>query len=158
MRKHLVGFVIAVLVVITPTRAMPQSWRAVDRAIGAALDTTVDSIPPRRYAALWQAFDRAVLASLRSRASIDSINTILSRRKAFAGPSAGQQTASVGGATFWRELPRDAPSYYVAGIGADRPDPAWSSSPKTELPLPSARSCCARHHVVWDADCAERRG
>ena len=117
--------VVAVLVLMAPIPggAMQQrEWRAVDRAIAGVHDTTLDSIPISRERHLWQSFDAAVLAALRSGTSVDSINGILARRHGYSGPSGGQPTASVGGATFWRELPRDAPTYYVAPVEPDRDD------------------------------------
>lgn len=117
--------VVAVLLLMAPIRsgAMQQSeWRAVDRAVAGVHDTTLDSIPISRERHLWQSFDAAVLAALRSGTSVDSINGILARRRGYSGLSGGQPTASTGGVTFWRELPRDAPTYYVAPVGPDRDD------------------------------------
>ncbi|HEY7395141.1 MAG TPA: hypothetical protein VH559_09860, partial [Gemmatimonadaceae bacterium] len=67
---------------------------------------------------LWIAFDAAIVAELNAHASLDSINRVLSRRPGFEGPSPGQATLQLPTATFWRELPRDAPNYFVAAIDA----------------------------------------
>jgi hypothetical protein len=100
----------------TPVRA--QSWRAVDRALSQIVDSPADSVSSKQASQLWTAFDAAIVGALNAHASLDSINRVLSRRPGFQGPSPGQATLHLPNATFWRELPRDAPNYFVAVVDA----------------------------------------
>jgi len=80
------------------------------------IDSQADSVAPKQASQLWVAFDAAIVGGLNAHASLDSINRILSRRPGFRGPSPGQATVHLPNATFWRELPRDAPNYFVAAV------------------------------------------
>jgi hypothetical protein len=82
------------------------------------VDSGTHSVSPKGVSRLWSAFDAAIVAELNAHASLDSINRVLSRRPGFEGPSPGQATLQLPTATFWRELPRDAPNYFVAAADA----------------------------------------
>jgi hypothetical protein len=98
----------------TPLRA--QSWGSIDRTLSLMAHEGADTVPNRRVSHLWSAFDSAVVAELNARTPVDSINRLLSRRPGYRGQSPGQETLRLPNATFWRELPRDAPTYFVAPI------------------------------------------
>ena len=97
-----------------------RSWQRIDRAADATALSRADSLVRERF--LWRLFDSAVVSALDRSLSIDSINRTLARRHQYRGPTPGQMTLQTADATFWRQLPRDAPSFYVAALGADVPD------------------------------------
>ena len=98
----------------TPLRA--QDWRSVDQTLTLVVDSGAEALSPRRLSRLRSAFDVAVTAELNAGTSLDSINRLLAHRPGYAGPSPGQSTLKLPNATFWRELPREAPTYFVAPV------------------------------------------
>ena len=101
----------------TPLRA--QGWRSVDQMLTLVVDSGAEALSPRRLSRLRNAFDAAVTTELNAGISLDSLNRLLTHRPGYAGPSPGQSTLKLPNATFWRELPREAPTYFVAPIDRD---------------------------------------
>jgi hypothetical protein len=130
------------------TAARAQNWRAVDQVLSRMVDSGAGSVSQKRLSQLWIAFDAAIVAELNANVTRDSVNQILSRRPGFEGSSPGQATMQLSNATFWRELPRDAPNYFVAAI-----DPASATVlAVVQTPFmngPSRLTAIQRQRGVW---------
>ncbi|MDB4906227.1 MAG: hypothetical protein JWO05_1011 [Gemmatimonadetes bacterium] len=142
------AIVVPSLFVGGPSKLRAQNWRPVDRVLSRMVDSGVESISPRRVTRLWIAFDGAITAALNAPMSLDSLNRILIDRPGYEGPSPGQATLRLPNATFWRELPRDAPDYFIAAIDSSATT-LLSVVHSPSVNGPSHLSVFQRRHGRW---------
>jgi hypothetical protein len=121
---RIVVLFLAAAAVATPTtvRAQHASFDGpASRVLNAGIDSViVDTAGPvltPLTERLWGRFDSVLVAQLNAGRDLGAINTFLSGLSHFAG-AGGEPGVRIGGRTFYRELPRFAPTYYAAQLGS----------------------------------------
>jgi len=115
MRPFIFAAVLALAAAVLPRAAAAQPDPLRDR-IAAHLEATQGGNPPTTaFPRLWNVMDSLVLRELGRGHAAAEVNRTLSALPGFAGASEGDGV-TVGGGTFYSELPRELPGYVLLPV------------------------------------------
>ena len=121
-------------------------------ALGSTIDTMMtdhlDDLPAGLISRLWTRFDSTVLAALNGGQDVGQVNALLARLPYYKGPG-GDTGVAIGHSRFYREPPRDAPTYFVAQLGRAPARPVVGVFAYPWVNGPSRSSVYARREGRW---------
>ncbi len=105
---------------VSAQRAIPDT-AALRRALAVVFDTTGDHNSLAEFARELPTLQAALVVLLNNGQSVGGVNKWLGTLPGFQGPHPGSST-TIGNAVFFRDLEKDAPSFYVAQLTPTRSD------------------------------------
>ncbi len=101
------------------TPATPAGEHAAfDRAVDRLPAEPWRSVPAARSAPIWDLLDALVIRRLNAGVGLDSLNAELATLHRYEPATAGVGER-IGGGIYWRELPRELPSWFVGALSGD---------------------------------------